>query len=379
MQLSELGLTQTEYFRLQLRDDRDVLLLVFSHLEEPVGRFSLQQTATKIGASSVLMNTAPRSYYAEGVPGLGDGMDATVAGLRRIIEAVQPRAVVTLGISMGGYAALLFGALLQADRVLAFSPETRLLLPGSRSSFALRRRALPEHLDVLPLLQAAPRTRVALYFGEAELHDVHAAWRLRDLPGSDLYSVQGGGHEIARWFSERGLLQAMIDDFVHHDRTREDFPQRGRILEDGEAIESAMAAQELLLAGEPLRAMGASRGALLAAPHLGLAYDLLGRAATAAGRLRDAVEAHRAAARMTPESPLYRLRYGRALLDAGELAEAETVLRAVGEECPKWAVVHQALASVAEKRGDRARLKQAEHPLTDPAWITPQAALPQAV
>ncbi len=352
MQLSELGLTQTEYFRLQLRAERDVLLLVFSHLEEPVGRFSLQQTVTKIDASSVLMNTVPRSYYAEGVPGLGDGADATAAGLRRIIEAVQPRAVVTLGISMGGYAALLFGALLQADRVLAFSPETRLMLPGSRSSFALRRRTLPEHLDVAPLLQAAPRTKVALYFGEAELHDVYAAWRLRDVPGTGLYSVQGVGHEIARWFSERGLLQVLIDDFVHQDRTLEDFPQRGRILEDGEAIERAMAAQDLLLAGEPLLAMEAARGALLLAPHLDLAYDLLGRAASAGGRRRDAVEAHRAAAEMTPESPLYRLRYGRALLDVDAFNEAEAVLRAVAEECPKWAVVHQALASVAEKRGD---------------------------
>jgi hypothetical protein len=353
MQPSELGLTQTEYFRLQFRADRDVLLLVFSHLEEPVGRFSLQQTVTRIGASTVLTNTVPRSYYAEGVPGLGSGIAATAEGLRRIIEAVRPRAVVTLGISMGGYAALMFGALLRVNRILAFSPETRLLLPGSRSSLALRRRTPPEHLDVLPLLEVAPETRTALYFGETDLHDVHAAWRLRNLPAANLFSVQGGGHEIARFFVERNLLQSMIGDFVHEGRILAEFPQRGRILEDDAAIEMTMTAQGLLIAGEPLQAIKLAREVIRLAPHFDLAYDLLGRAATAAGRIRDALEAHRSAVEMAPESLLYRLRHGRALLAAGDAAKAETVLRALAEESPHWSLVHQALASAVERRGEQ--------------------------
>lgn len=353
MQPAELGLTQTEYYRLQLCADRDVLLLVFSHLEEPVGRFSMQQTATKLGISCVLMNTLPRSYYAEGVPGLGDGIAGTAAGLRRIIAAVRPRAVVTMGISMGGYAALLFGALLPADRILAFSPETQLLLPGSRSRGVLRQRKPPEHLDVLPLLRNVPATQVALYFGEAELHDVHAAWRLQGLPRAELYSVQGGGHEVARWFSERGLLHRLVEDFVRHGQAMNDFPQRGSVLDHGPAIELTMAANACTLEQKPRQAIDALREAIRLAPGFDLAYHKLGAALTATGQKRDAREAHRCAVELAPESMHYRLHFGRALLEAGDLAEAEVVLAAVAEASPKLASVHHALALLAEQRGDR--------------------------
>lgn len=353
MHPAELGITQTEYFRLQLLPERDVLLLVFSHLEEPVGRFSLQQTVTAIGASAVLMNTVPRSYYADGIPGLGDGIDATAAALRRIVAAVRPRAVVTLGISMGGYGALLFGALLPADRILAFSPESRLLLPGSRSRAVLRRRSPPTYLDVLPLLGNALGTELALYFGETELHDVYAAWRLRELPGAHLYSVQGAGHEVGRWFADRGLLRGLVDEYVHQATALEDFPQRGSVLDHGPAIELVMTGNGLLLENKPRQAADALRQAIRLAPGFDLAYQQLGLALTAAGRLREALEAHRCASELAPESTIYRLHFGRALLEAGDIAAAETVLREVAEAEPKWASVHHALGMVAERRGDR--------------------------
>jgi predicted Zn-dependent protease len=165
--------------------------------------------------------------------------------------------------------------------------------------------------------------------------------------------VQGGGHEIARYFVEQGLLQSMIDNFVHQGRALEDFPQRGRILDDGEAIDMTMTAQGLLIAGEPSQAMALAREAIRLAPHFDLAYDLLGRAATAAGRIRDALEAHRSAAEMAPESLLYRLRHGRALLAAGDMSQAEIVLRAIADESPKWSPVQQALASIADRRGEQ--------------------------
>lgn len=356
---ADFGLTETEYFRLQLRPERDVLLLVFSHLEEPVGRFSLQQTVTAIGASAVLMNTVPRSYYADGIPGLGDGIDATAATLRRIVAEVKPRAVVTLGISMGGYAALLFGALLPADRILAFSPESRLLLPGSRSSAVLRRRSPPTYLDVLPLLGNAPGTQLALYFGETELHDVYAAWRLRELPGAHLYSVQGAGHEAGRWFAERGLLRGLIDGYVHRATLLEDFPQRGSVLNHGTAIELVMTGNGLLLNNKPEQAAEALLRATRLAPGFDLAYQQLGMALTAAGRMREALEAHRCASELSPESTIYRLHFGRALLESGDLAAAETVLHEVAEAEPRWASVHHALGMAAERRGDRAAAEAA--------------------
>lgn len=64
-----------------------------------------------------------QSWYQEGLLGLSQDIAGTEAVLRALIERHSPRHVVTLGVSAGGYAAILFGALLGVDRVAAFSPQ----------------------------------------------------------------------------------------------------------------------------------------------------------------------------------------------------------------------------------------------------------------
>jgi Flp pilus assembly protein TadD len=353
MQPHQLGLEQTDFYRLEVQDGRDTLVLVFSHLEEPVGRFSLHRTVSHLDANCLLMNTPQRSYYALGVPGLGNTVGETVASLRRIVAALQPRAVVTIGISMGGYAALLFGALLPADRILALSPETLLMLPGSRSRAALRGRVQHDYPNLLPLLRNAQTGKIAVYFGETDLHDVHAAWRLRALPQARLFSVQGAGHEIGRWFSDNCLLQQLVHDFVYEGALLEDFPRRGFALEHGRAIGLTMQAHRLMAARRPGVAIALLRRAIGIAPGLDLACYTLGRALSDIGRPREAVSAFRAAVELAPECDHYRLHYGRALLGCGDQEAAETVIRATMAETPDKALAHDLLGLAAEQRGDR--------------------------
>lgn len=60
--------------------------------------------------------------YHKGISGISNNIDETVEYLKNIIKNYTK--TIFMGISSGGYAAILFGSLLNATRVLAFIPQT---------------------------------------------------------------------------------------------------------------------------------------------------------------------------------------------------------------------------------------------------------------
>lgn len=64
------------------------------------------------------------SSYHKGINGLTNNIDETVEYLKRKLENYEN--IVFVGVSSGGYAAILFGSLLNINKVIAFKPQTRL-------------------------------------------------------------------------------------------------------------------------------------------------------------------------------------------------------------------------------------------------------------
>jgi hypothetical protein len=84
----------------------------------------LKKLDTTIGRSTnrILVRDVNNSWYHRKIPGLGRHVDEVADSLRQIIQFIQPSQVITIGQSMGGYAAIMFGALLQVERILSFGP-----------------------------------------------------------------------------------------------------------------------------------------------------------------------------------------------------------------------------------------------------------------
>ena len=61
-------------------------------------------------------------WYHKGIVGLSDNIDGTVKYLEEQIKGFTN--VIFIGSSAGGYAAILFGSLLNIDTVIAFKPQT---------------------------------------------------------------------------------------------------------------------------------------------------------------------------------------------------------------------------------------------------------------
>lgn len=72
----------------------------------------------------ILYFKKPKTWYLGGISGIGKNIDHTIAFLRK--EFAKYDKVVCVGFSMGGYAAILFGSLLNVDCVIVNRPQTDL-------------------------------------------------------------------------------------------------------------------------------------------------------------------------------------------------------------------------------------------------------------
>ena len=98
---------------------------------------------------SMFVRDMRQAWYLTGTPERPrGGFDAVVAALRHEIEAVAPARVVTLGASMGGYAAIRAGLALGVDRIVAFSPQV-LVDSTARAEAALPTMPFDDHLRQL--------------------------------------------------------------------------------------------------------------------------------------------------------------------------------------------------------------------------------------
>jgi hypothetical protein len=141
--------------------------------------------------------------------------DSLVPTLRDMIATLAPRRVVCLGSELGGYAALLFGALLKADRILAFNPVSTL----DRKLAALwhdRRYEQNEGPDLLPILaQYTGRIYIACGITDAGVgsdvctHDAVHAQRLSVLDNVHVQPWPARGSLVC-WMRERKLLLGFL-------------------------------------------------------------------------------------------------------------------------------------------------------------------------
>lgn len=116
------------------------------------GRTKKLEALTQQPLNRILLRDPLNAWYQRGVPGLGDSVDEVAKQLRSLIAKANPSKVITLGQSMGGYAAILFGQLLGVDQILAFGPLS--FLDSERADKLGDRR----WLSVMQSLEANPPT-----------------------------------------------------------------------------------------------------------------------------------------------------------------------------------------------------------------------------
>lgn len=203
------------YFSLNLSDSSTDLLVIFSHLAARPPKFGWYRTFDDIDINKLFVNCDGHEWYRGGISGLGSGgLEGSIREIKKIAQQISPNAsIYTAGGSMGGYAAILYGALLNCQGVYAAGCETILRLPGGRSTRILN----SDHLShVYCDLRALNKIDLPIFmpFGEMDLVDTLCAGSLAQYPKVRVYSVLDGEHGVSRTLQDRGELVPAVEKMI---------------------------------------------------------------------------------------------------------------------------------------------------------------------
>jgi tetratricopeptide (TPR) repeat protein len=346
------------------------VVVAFSHADQAPGTFSQYKLAE--GAfNRVFVNTTRDSWYLDGIPGLGGSIEDAATALRTVVAALSPSEIVTIGVAAGGYAAIAFGCLIGAHRVLAFNAETLLMLPGSLSAARLGKRDLGRWADLVPLVEAHPPTRIVAVAGESDILALYSASRLTDLPNVEAITVPGAGSDVDRALDARGHYAPMVAAMIAGTWRKDSLPDQGGLLEDLEAIAFTAQAHEFLVANRAAEAESFAAQAAARQPNWDVAHHLLGRSLAALGRHEAAEAALRQAVALNPTIAANHHHLGLVQARLGQHEDALRSHQKALELRPNYAWFHYHLGLALAGLG---RLADAEAAQREALKLNPNAA-----
>ncbi|MBI2311659.1 MAG: hypothetical protein HYU77_04055 [Betaproteobacteria bacterium] len=209
---------------MDLAADSRTLLVAFGGIAGALGMppFEFFNLCREVDTKKIFVRDLRQAWYHQGLPGIADDIGGIAAFLREKIAGAGVDRVVLVGNSMGGYAAIVFGLLLEADEVHAFGPQTfidrlnRLWHRDARWPEQMRRvhraRGGRKYFDLKKLLQArrGSRCRINVYYSPAHPLDKRHAERLGNFPNVSLHPFAEGGHVVIRHLRDSGALKRII-------------------------------------------------------------------------------------------------------------------------------------------------------------------------
>jgi len=111
--------------------------IVFTKSHMPAGTFCMTDMVAESSNTIVHVNVTNNDYYQNGIPGITDSIQQTAAWLSAVRDCLGASCVRTAGLSMGAYAAVLFGDMIDADLIFSFSAVVKPghLTLGQKTSF----------------------------------------------------------------------------------------------------------------------------------------------------------------------------------------------------------------------------------------------------
>jgi hypothetical protein len=175
----------------------------------------------------VFVRDLKQAWYQRGVERVGANVPEVATRLREIVATAEAERVVAIGASAGGFGAILFGTLVEATEVHAFSPQTFIgrahralyLDFRNRSQIAALREVRGgvdrRYLDLKRVVaRAGAPTRYVIHYPARNRLDARHALRMRSLPGVALRAYAMAGHNVVGRLREEGALPALLETII---------------------------------------------------------------------------------------------------------------------------------------------------------------------
>ncbi len=205
--------------------NRKNLLVSFGGISQGLGipLFEFFNSISDIDCDKVYLRDFKQAWYQKGVDNQIDSIIKVNEYLGEIIKTKKYEKVCFMGNSMGGYAAILFGTMLNVDKVISFSPQSyinkwnRFRFSDKRwqnqiSSIYNYENKKPEYFDLNHYLKKNKpyKTQINIFYSSNHQLDKKHAERLKKRNNITLHSFTDGGHEVVKKLRDSGELKSLI-------------------------------------------------------------------------------------------------------------------------------------------------------------------------
>jgi tetratricopeptide (TPR) repeat protein len=214
--IQEILKNEQQYIRVDRNTDSDVVLIIFSHVGYPAGKFAMSNALADIQATKIFVNCRDDAWYQQGIEGVAPSVDESVTVLSEVLAELSPAKVFSLGMSMGGYAALLFGLKLKCDAVLTFTAEVVVGQQHLRS-YTLNKRKVYDYKyrSLANLVWGNSKTRVFGVYGTYDLSDLALLSNIAPaVERGELFTLHlvSGGHQATHRLHVPSIVAKLVSE-----------------------------------------------------------------------------------------------------------------------------------------------------------------------
>jgi esterase/lipase len=199
----------------------DRLVITFGGIREGIGMpiFEFKKILSNYNCHQIFIKDSKQSWYQSGIEGYPT-INSLKIKLGELIEDYND--VIFIGNSMGGYAAIMFGVLLNVDNVIAFSPQTfidyyrRIYYKDIRWPIQIK-KIHNLNIDKIDNLKSKLKlkkykTSINIYYSISDKLDKIHSERLKKIKQCNLYSFNYGGHNLVKAMKENKELFKILDE-----------------------------------------------------------------------------------------------------------------------------------------------------------------------
>ncbi len=190
--------------------------------------FEFYQSSKITNDSKIFFRDLSQTWYQNGLPELGHSILSIQEYIEQMISAQKPEKIYFIGNSMGGYAAILFSALIGKGTAIAFAPQT-FISPYLRFKYHDHRwkdniahtyktsffKKKSWDLKKL-LLKKKGHQKIHIFVSRDDTLDLIHARHLANLPCVSLFEFRQGGHGVVKYLKDIGKLpEIMSGNYIH--------------------------------------------------------------------------------------------------------------------------------------------------------------------
>ncbi len=172
------------------------------------------------GCTVIFVKDFAQCWYQKGLLSLSRNLKETAEVLTGLLPE-STKTVRLTGTSAGGFAAIQLGVLMNADKITAFAPQTR-ILPQTYRTFAGADSRVEDinfsnlDVDIKHTLDKNPNFsgEINIHFGKDSVADVNAARYLKDYDCVKLHPHDYDKHGISGYLRETGALTGVLEDLI---------------------------------------------------------------------------------------------------------------------------------------------------------------------